>query len=101
MPITLRRRRIRGFPSGNLGFKAGRDSKTQGGHRSRVGGGAATAPYHLLYLAFLMFCATGVFSLNHSNFDLYLVALFRLLGYIFRKLDAEPAPMLLAFILAR
>jgi putative tricarboxylic transport membrane protein len=55
----------------------------------------------LLYLAFLMFCATGVFSLNHSNFDLYLVALFRLLGYIFRKLDAEPAPMLLAFILTR
>jgi putative tricarboxylic transport membrane protein len=58
-----------------------------------------TIPYHLLYPAILVFCAIGVFSLNNTNFDVYLMALFGLLGYIFRKLDAEPAPMLLAFIL--
>jgi putative tricarboxylic transport membrane protein len=56
-------------------------------------------PYHLLYPAILMFCAIGVFSLNNSNFDVYLMALFGLFGYICAKLGAEPAPMLLGFII--
>jgi putative tricarboxylic transport membrane protein len=58
-----------------------------------------TVPYHLLYPAILVFCAIGVFSLNNSEFDIYLLALFGLLGYIFAKLDCEPAPLLLGFIL--
>jgi TctA family transporter len=56
-------------------------------------------PYHLLYPAILVFCAIGVFSLNNSEFDVYLMALFGLLGYVFAKLQCEPAPMLLGFIL--
>jgi hypothetical protein len=40
-----------------------------------------------------------VFSLNNTTFDVFLIAVFGVLGYIFRKLDAEPAPLLLAFIL--
>lgn len=58
-----------------------------------------TAPYHLLYPAILVFCAIGVFSLNNAEFDVYLMALFGLLGYIFIKLECEPAPMLLGFII--
>jgi TctA family transporter len=56
-------------------------------------------PYHFLYPAILVFCAIGVFSLNNREFDIYLMALFGLLGYVFSKLGCEPAPMLLAFIL--
>jgi putative tricarboxylic transport membrane protein len=56
-------------------------------------------PYHFLYPAIILFCAIGVFSLSNSNFDVYLLAVFGLLGYIFLKLDAEPAPLLLAFVL--
>ncbi|HLQ24881.1 MAG TPA: tripartite tricarboxylate transporter permease [Acidiferrobacterales bacterium] len=56
-------------------------------------------PYHLLFPAILVFCAIGVFSLSNTEFDVYLMALFGLLGYIFVKLDCEPAPMLLGFIL--
>jgi putative tricarboxylic transport membrane protein len=56
-------------------------------------------PYQLLYPAILVFCAIGVFSLNNSEFDIYLMALFGLLGYVFVKIGCEPAPMLLAFIL--
>ncbi|MFA5905195.1 MAG: tripartite tricarboxylate transporter permease [Desulfobacula sp.] len=56
-------------------------------------------PYRYLYPAILSFCAIGVFSLNNSEFDIFLMALFGLLGYLFIKLDCEPAPMLLAFIL--
>lgn len=56
-------------------------------------------PYHHLFPAILMFCAIGVFSLNNSDFDVYLMGLFGLFGYICAKLDAEPAPMLLGFII--
>jgi TctA family transporter len=56
-------------------------------------------PYHFLYPLILVFCAIGVFSLNNSTFDIYLMALFGILGYVFAKLDCEAAPMLLGFIL--
>ena len=56
-------------------------------------------PYHRLYPAILMFCAIGVFSLNSSEFDVWLMALFGLFGYVCAKLDLEPAPMLLGFII--
>jgi putative tricarboxylic transport membrane protein len=56
-------------------------------------------PYQILYPAILVFCGIGVFSLNNSEFDIYLMALFGLLGYVFVKIGCEPAPMLLAFIL--
>ena len=56
-------------------------------------------PYHRLYPAILTFCAIGVFSLNNSEFDVWLMALFGLFGYICAKLEAEPAPMLLGFII--
>ena len=56
-------------------------------------------PYHILYPAILVFCGIGVFSLSNSEFDIYLLTLFGLLGYTFAKVDCEPAPMLLALIL--
>ena len=56
-------------------------------------------PYHLLYPAILVFCTIGVFSLSNSEFDVLLMALFGVLGYVFSKIECEPAPMLLAMIL--
>ncbi|HEY4316570.1 MAG TPA: tripartite tricarboxylate transporter permease [Herbaspirillum sp.] len=56
-------------------------------------------PYHRLYPAILMFCSIGVFSLNNSEFDVGLMAVFGLFGYVCAKLGAEPAPMLLGFII--
>ena len=58
-----------------------------------------SVPYHLLFPPILVFCAIGVFSLNNSEFDVYLMALFGLLGYLFVKLECEPAPLLLGYIL--
>jgi TctA family transporter len=58
-----------------------------------------SVPYHLLYPAILVFCGIGVFSLANTPFDVWLMALFGVLGYVFRKLDCEPAPMMLGFIL--
>jgi TctA family transporter len=56
-------------------------------------------PYAFLYPVILVFCGIGVYSLNNSDFDILLMALFGFLGYVFAKLDCEPAPMLLGFIL--
>jgi TctA family transporter len=41
----------------------------------------------------------GAFSLNYAVFDVYLTISFGVLGYIMRKMDYEPAPLILAFIL--
>jgi len=56
-------------------------------------------PYHFLFPTIIALCAIGVFSVNNSLFDVYSMALFGAVGYFFRKLEVEPAPMLLAFIL--
>ena len=56
-------------------------------------------PYRLLYPAILVFCCIGVYSLNNSPFDVIMTAMFGFIGYLFVKLDCEPAPLLLGFIL--
>ncbi len=58
-----------------------------------------TVPYRILYPSILVFMAIGVFSLSNSPFDVFLMAMFGLLGYVCVKLECEPAPMILGFIL--
>ena len=58
-----------------------------------------SVPYRLLYPSILLFCCVGVYSLSNQPFDVMLTALFGVLGYIFFKLDCEPAPLILGFIL--
>jgi len=56
-------------------------------------------PYHFLYPGILVFCAIGVFSLSNSAFDIVLMSLFGIFGYVCTKLEMEPAPMLLGLII--
>jgi TctA family transporter len=56
-------------------------------------------PYRFLYLAVLLFCAIGVYTLSNSTFAVILAAMFGVFGYIFVRLDCEPAPMILGFVL--
>jgi len=56
-------------------------------------------PYRILFPLILVFCLIGAYSLNYNVFDLYLMALFGLLGYVLRKLQFEPTPLILAFVL--
>ncbi|TAK40017.1 MAG: tripartite tricarboxylate transporter permease [Betaproteobacteria bacterium] len=58
-----------------------------------------TVPYRILYPSILVFMAIGVFSLSNNPFDVLLMGLFGLLGYVCVKLECEPAPMILGFIL--
>ncbi|MBN8919948.1 MAG: tripartite tricarboxylate transporter permease [Rhizobiales bacterium] len=56
-------------------------------------------PYRLMFPCILVFSCIGVYSLNNSGFEVLLTAFFGLLGYAFAKLDCEPAPLLLGFVL--
>jgi TctA family transporter len=58
-----------------------------------------TVPYRMLYPAILLFCCIGVYSLSNSVFDVYMTALFGFMGYVLVKLECEPAPLMLGFIL--
>jgi putative tricarboxylic transport membrane protein len=58
-----------------------------------------TVPYRLLYPAILLFCAIGVYTVNNTSFDVMQTAFFGLLGVLVAKLECEPAPLLLGFVL--
>jgi TctA family transporter len=56
-------------------------------------------PYRFLYLAILLFCAIGVYTVNNSPAAVLLAALFGVIGYVFLCLECEPAPLILGFVL--
>jgi len=58
-----------------------------------------SVPYRWLFPAIVLFCALGVYTTNNNTFDIWMVAIFGVIGYIFIKLGVEPAPLLLGFIL--
>jgi putative tricarboxylic transport membrane protein len=58
-----------------------------------------TVPYRMLYPAILLFCAIGVYTVNNTSFDVMQTAFFGALGVLFAKLECEPAPLLLGFVL--
>ncbi len=58
-----------------------------------------TVPYRFLFPAIILFCAVGVYSTNNNSFDIWMVAVFGFIGYLFVKLGCEPQPLLLGFIL--
>ncbi|MCQ9329446.1 tripartite tricarboxylate transporter permease [Pelistega suis] len=56
-------------------------------------------PYRILFPAILLFCAIGVYSLNYNVFDIYMMGIFGVIGYIWSKLKCEGAPLLLGLVL--
>ncbi|MBS7538630.1 tripartite tricarboxylate transporter permease [Ancylobacter lacus] len=58
-----------------------------------------TVPYHVLYPLIVGFCCIGVYSVNNNVFDVFAMALFGVVGYVLVKLECEPAPLLLGFII--
>src|SRR5712691_4204621 len=56
-------------------------------------------PYRLLFPAIMAFSAIGIYSVNNSSFEIYLTALFGILGFVWMKLGFPLAPMLLGFVL--
>ena len=57
-------------------------------------------PYQYLYPLILMFCVLGVYAINQSVVDVWIMIIMGLLGYGLRKLDFETAPIVLGLILS-
>ena len=56
-------------------------------------------PYKILFPLILLFCLIGVYSVNNVVFDIYLMLIFGIMGYLMKKFDYEGAPLVLAFVL--
>src|SRR6185369_4123147 len=56
-------------------------------------------PYSVLFPLILMFCIVGVFASGNAVFDVFVMVVFGVLGYLMRKFGYEPAPLVLAFVL--
>ncbi|WP_341915668.1 tripartite tricarboxylate transporter permease [Ferrovibrio terrae] len=56
-------------------------------------------PYRMMFPAIFLFCCIGVYGVNASLFELLLAMGFGVIGYGMSKLDLEPAPLVLGFVL--
>ncbi len=56
-------------------------------------------PYRILFPLILLFCLIGVYSIDNSLFDIYIMVFFGTVSYILRKFEYEFAPLILAFII--
>ena len=56
-------------------------------------------PYFILFPLIVVFSIIGTYSAQSSMTDLYTLAVAGFVGYLLLKLDCEPAPLLLGFIL--
>jgi putative tricarboxylic transport membrane protein len=56
-------------------------------------------PYYVLYPLILGISIVGVYSVNNSLFDVWVMGLFGLLGFLMRKLDFPAAALILGMVL--
>lgn len=56
-------------------------------------------PYAILAPIIVLFCCIGVYSIRNTVFDIWVMGIFGVIGYFFRKVDLEPGPLILAFVM--
>jgi len=56
-------------------------------------------PYSFLFPFIFLFCLIGAYTVGNNIQDVYIMILFGILGYLMKKYDYEPAPLILAFVL--
>jgi putative tricarboxylic transport membrane protein len=57
-------------------------------------------PYSYLYPLIIMFCIVGVYEVNHSTVDVWIMLIMGALGYALRKFEFDPAPLVLGLVIA-
>jgi putative tricarboxylic transport membrane protein len=57
-------------------------------------------PYRVLFPVVLLLCVVGSYSANRNVFDLWVMLVFGVGGYLLRKLEYDLAPFVIAFVLA-
>lgn len=56
-------------------------------------------PYRLLFPAILLFSCVGVYSINNKIFDVAMLVVFGMIGWVARKARCDAAPLMLGFVL--
>lgn len=56
-------------------------------------------PYRYLFPLIFLFCLIGAYSLNNSIFDIIVMAVFGVIGYLMKKFCYSAAPLILALVL--
>jgi putative tricarboxylic transport membrane protein len=56
-------------------------------------------PFRILFPIILLICLVGTYSVNSSGVELVILLVFGVMGYVFRKLDFDVAPFILAMII--
>src|SRR5512136_25414 len=56
-------------------------------------------PYSILAPIIVLFCCVGVYSIRNTVFDIWVMGAFGVIGYLFRKVNLEPGPLILAFVM--
>jgi len=56
-------------------------------------------PYKTLFPLIFLFCVIGSYTINNSVFEVFVMIFFGILGYLFKKLGYEPAPLVMAFVM--
>ncbi len=56
-------------------------------------------PYPVLFPLILTFCLIGAYSTSNAVFDVFIMAIFGVAGYFMRKLEFDPTPLVLAFVM--
>ncbi len=57
-------------------------------------------PYAYLYPLIIMFCIVGVYLVNNSIVDVWIMLIMGLVGYALRKFHFDPAPLVLGLVIA-
>jgi putative tricarboxylic transport membrane protein len=57
-------------------------------------------PYAYLYPLIIMFCIVGVYLVNNSIVDVWIMLIMGVFGYLLRKFDFDPAPLVLGLVIA-
>jgi putative tricarboxylic transport membrane protein len=57
-------------------------------------------PYAYLYPLIIMFCIVGVYLVNNSIVDVWIMLIMGGVGYLLRKFDFDPAPLVLGLVIA-
>ncbi len=57
-------------------------------------------PYRVLFPLILLFCLIGVYSLDSNIWEIILMTIFGIVGYLLRKLQYEAAPLIFALVLS-
>src|SRR5690606_10349426 len=58
-------------------------------------------PFSIIAPVIIVICGIGAYTVNNAMFDVWLMLIFGVVGYLFKKLDYPLAPMVLALVLGR